>query len=63
MHRINGLDYLDCRDGAIRGVNWLDPDGTWVTLTAQGDLDLDHVITSMHAVSVAEWRQVTGLTA
>jgi len=63
LHRINDLEYLDCNEGGFRSVNWLDPSGTWVTLTADGAFDLDHVITSTHPVSVAEWRQATGLSA
>lgn len=49
--------------GGFRSVNWLDPSGTWVTLTADGAFDLDHVITSTHPVSVDEWRKATGLSA
>jgi hypothetical protein len=63
LHRINGLEYLDCNEGGFRSVNWLDPSGVWVTLTADGAMDLDHVITSVHPVSLAEWRQATGLGA
>jgi hypothetical protein len=63
LHHIDDLEYLDCSEGGFRSVNWLDPSGTWVTLTADGSMDLDHVITSTHPVSVAEWRRATGLAA
>jgi hypothetical protein len=63
VHRINDREYLDCNEEDVRNVNWLDPSGTWVMLTADGPIDLDQVITSTHPVSVAEWRRATGLSA
>ena len=63
LRDINNLTYLTCVAGDVRTASWLDASGTWVTLSVSGPIDLDHVVTSTHAVSVAEWRRVTGLSA
>jgi hypothetical protein len=63
LRGINDLTYVNCVAVDVRTASWLDASGRWMTLAASGPIDLDHVITSTHPVSVAEWRQATGLSA